>query len=114
MAEIALIDTPTQDGGAMLFSWSDMKSGDTGEAVDYPQRPDKTITITGVFDGATVVIEGSNDGTNWYTLKDLSATDLSFTAASGAKTVLENTRFYRPDVSGGTGNTNINVIAQAV
>lgn len=51
--------------------------------------------------GGTVLIEGSNDGTNYVTLTDGAGSALSFTAA-GLKAITEAVKWIRPRVSAGT------------
>lgn len=41
-----------------------------------------SVQFTGTF-GGTVVLQGSNDGTNYFTLKDMAGNDISTTAAAG-------------------------------
>ena len=67
-----------------------------------------SIQIEGDFAGATVIIEGSNDGAHFHTLTDPTFTHLTFRSASLAS-VIETVRFIRPRVSGGEESTLINV-----
>lgn len=66
------------------------------------------VQFTGTFGGATVIMQGSNDGTNWFTLKDLTGADVSATAA-GAFEFTTSAAYIRASASGGTGD-NINVV----
>jgi hypothetical protein len=67
-----------------------------------------SVQIGGTLGGATIVLQGSNDGTTYATLKDLAGNDLSFTAAGYAE-FSSGAAFIKPSISGGTGD-NINVI----
>jgi hypothetical protein len=58
--------------------------------------------------GLNVVVEGSNDGTNWATLKDPFANPIAFTTA-GISQIVEISRYIRPRVAGGDGTTNVTV-----
>ena len=71
-------------------------------------RPDRTVQVTGTFDSATVLIEGSNDNSTWATLTDIDATALSFTSTA-LKLIRECPAYLRPTVSGGGGSVSINV-----
>lgn len=88
-------------GDAWVASW-DLGNADQGAACEMIMASDKSVQIEGTFGGATVVLQGSNDGSNWKTLSDPSNTALSFTSA-GLEAVLEHTRYIRPSSSGGTG-----------
>ena len=78
----------------------------TGNA-SYTEYPDRSVQVSGTFGaGGTVVIEGSNNGTNWITLTDQLGTALSFTGADIAP-IMEVTRYIRPRVTAGDGTTAI-------
>jgi hypothetical protein len=70
---------------------------------------DRSVQVAGTGGtGLNVPIEGSNDGTNWVTLKDPFSNPIVFTAA-GLAQVTEISRFIRPRIAGGDGTTNVNV-----
>lgn len=93
----------------LVLSWTGLQNGDTGEPASYPFTPDRTVQITGTFGvGGTVVIEGSNDGTNFETLTDPQGNALSFTAA-GMEMVTENPLYIRPSATAGDGTTDLTV-----
>jgi hypothetical protein len=93
-------------------TWATLVNGDAGDACgpDLALWSDQTVQVTGTFGAAgTVVFEGSNDGTNWFTLNNPQGTALSFTAA-GLKKVQEGALYVRPHVTGGDGTTAIAVV----
>ena len=106
----------TQSGGAdsiQLGTWAPLANGDSGSPFQRPDWADRTIQIFGTFgSGGTVLIEGSNDGTNWATLNDAFGTSMSVTSAS-IKQLAEATLYMRPRVSAGDGTTSLTVIACA-
>lgn len=67
-----------------------------------------SVQVIGTFAGATVVWQGSNDGTNWWNLKDTSGTAISFTAAGGAD-FSTAALYVRPSASGGGGTQDLDV-----
>ena len=68
-----------------------------------------SVQVSGTFGGATVVLQGSNDGTTYTTLKDLQGNSLSFTSAGYAE-FSSGAAFIKPSISGGTGDSlNISV-----
>lgn len=75
---------------------------DTGNPVTLTNHADRSVQVEGTFGGATVTVQGSNDGQNWETLRDPLGNLLTFTAA-GLKQVLEMTIQTRVVSSGGTG-----------
>lgn len=82
--------------------WSSMTTGDIGVQVALTDWYDRSIQISGTFGGATVTIQGSNDGVNWNTLRDPASVVLTFTAAD-IKQLLEMALYVRPIVTGGAG-----------
>lgn len=95
------------DGSCYLVTWTAVTSAssDTCAAVSFPQYPDRSIQVSGTFGGASVAVQGSNDGTNFCSLFDPSSTVIAIVAATAMKAVLENAVFIRPLVTGGTGQT---------
>lgn len=94
-------DTPKVWGNNSVFhTWANLATGDTGAPIQGSGFTDRSFQIGGTFGGSTVVIEGSNDGTTYATLKDPFGNSLSFTAAGFAQ-VIEIARYMRPRVSGG-------------
>lgn len=90
-----------------IVQWPAMGNADTGTSVRMGGASDRSVQIEGTFGGATVVIQGSNDGTNWQTLTDPQGNALSKTAAA-LEQIEELTQYIRASTSGGTG-TNLNV-----
>lgn len=68
-----------------------------------------SVQVTGTFDSATVTLAGSNDGTNWVTLKDMSGDAISLTAA-GLIDFSSASLYLAPQFSGGGGSQDIDVI----
>lgn len=106
------IDSRGNDGYAA--GWAAMANGDDGTPFENPGAPDRSVQVQGTFGvGGTVVLEGSNDGTNYHTLRDPLGNNLSFTAA-GLKAVMEAVRYVRPRVTAGDGTTSITVTLLAM
>lgn len=85
----------------IIASWT-MATGDTAAFLEVPSFGDHSVQVAGTFGGATVNIEGSNDGTNFVTMTDPQGTALAFSAA-GLKQAMELVRYIRPAVVGGSG-----------
>lgn len=96
------------------WKWEAMPNGNDGTPLLIDRRTDRSVQVSGTFGaGGTVVIEGSNDGTNYYTLNDLQGTALSFTSAR-LEGISEVPLYVRPRVTAGDGTTSINVYLVAV
>lgn len=76
---------------------------------DYADRSVQLIGSVGNFDSGTVVLEGSNDGTNYATLTDPQGNAISKTAA-GIEQVTEQVLFARPSSSGGGASHAVTVV----
>lgn len=113
MATITGTVTKVVDGGVndvYIASWPAMGNADTGTSVAMAGASDRSVQIEGTFASATVVLQGSNDGTNWQTLTDPQGNAISKTAAA-LEQVSELTRYIRPVTSGGAGATlNVTVL----
>lgn len=103
---------PLQIGfnGVAVYQWTLLTTtNNTGDPFVIPARSDKEVQVAGTFgSGGSVKIEGSNDGTNWYTLSDPGSVLLVFTSANG-KTILNNPVYVRPNVTAGDGTTSLTV-----
>lgn len=103
---------PSGIAGVELFTWSAMGNADKGDAAGFPQNADKSVQIDGTFGSATVVLQGSLDGSNWFTLTDPQGNAISKTSAA-LETIEENVLYIRPSTSGGTGTSvNVRLIAR--
>ena len=119
MATVNYILTPEQgspligSGECYTFSWT-LTDGDADGA---PIRiganiVDITFQASGAFDGATLTIEGANDGANWLTHVDLDGADMAYTAAPAAlKSPRVLGREIRPNTAGGGASQSIVVTA---
>lgn len=96
-------------GHAVIISWTGLLNGDSGEPVDMTEFADRTAQIIGTFGaGGTIVLEGTNDGTNYVTLTDPQGNAISKTSAS-IEAISELTWKVRPRVTGGDGTTDLSV-----
>lgn len=100
------------NAGSVTTSWLAMATGDTGSPVLSAVFGDKSVQVTGTFGGATINIQGSNDGgATWANLADPQGTAIAISAA-GIEQVLEYTEQIRPIVVGGAG-VSVNVYLTA-
>lgn len=103
--------TPTENAAynAKVWTWTGVSTADTATEVEPggQEAIAASVQMEGTWGSATVVLQGSNDGTNWATLKDLSGSDISFTA-DGMADFSSAALFIRPSSSGGTAD-DVNV-----
>lgn len=105
MATVAPAESiPSQ--GIVKVEWSGMATGDTITAFQpkWAHPVSGSIQFSGTFGGATVTLEGSNDGTNYATLKDMVGAPISMTSA-GIVEFTSTVQHVRPAISGGTGDS---------
>lgn len=95
-----------KDGSSKLISWTGGATADgAGAGIELPEWADNCVQIIGTIGGATITIEGSNDGSNWATLNNAQGAALSFTSLTGAlKQIVERPRYIRPNITGGAAS----------
>lgn len=100
--------TPSPKGNTLLVSWANVPNGNTGTPQLGFDYSDITIQVDVVTLGAggTCDFEGSNDGVTYHKLTDPQGNALTFTA-DGLEQVTEACKYYRPNVNGGDGTTDI-------
>lgn len=100
---------PYAGSDVWVVAWAGLDSDDSGDPFEAPDAADRSVQITGTFgSGGTIVIQGSNDGTNYVTLTDPQGNAISKTSA-GIEQIEEITRYIRPLVSAGDGTTSLAV-----
>lgn len=85
--------------------WETLTTADTATSV-IPQGVSGavgSIQVTGTFGSGTCVLQASNDGSNWVTVKDTAGNDVSFTSA-GMADFSTAALYLRPSTSGGTSD----------
>ena len=94
----------------LLYTWTGLTNGDTGEPIEMPSFADRSIQVVGTFGtGGNLRIEGSNNGTNYATLTDPQGNDLNITTAK-IEQITEVVRWMRPNITAGDGTTSLTLI----
>ena len=99
----------SRNTGITKIIWETVANGDT----ILSHRPEGTegaigsVQMTGTF-GAAVTLAGSNDGTNFVTLKDISGSDISLTAAGVVD--FSTAALYIKPVEAGVTDVDVTVI----
>lgn len=89
---------------SFLASWEDIS--ETGPAADIAGSMERSVQLSGEFDGAVCVIQGSNDGVEWFDLTSPLGALLSFKKRA-LEGILESVRYIRPFIYQGRENTKI-------
>lgn len=84
--------------------------GAPAELVAYS---DRSVQVVGTFDGASLQLQGSNDGINYKVLTDPQGNALTFTATN-IESIAELTRYIRPAITvNGAGSVDLDVYVLA-
>jgi hypothetical protein len=103
----------SNNGSVKQFTWALTTAVPDGVPMEWIEWADRTWQAVGAFGGATVSIQGSNDGTNWFSLTNAAGgAVVSFTAAGGAATI-ELPRYVRPNLTVVGSGAAITVIVVA-
>jgi hypothetical protein len=103
MATITPVVTNTPWNRVKTILWETVTdTNHTGLPYYRPAFGVKSVQVTGTFNGGTLRIEGSNDGTNYYALNDPQGNALDITAAK-IEQIMETTLYIRPRITAGTG-----------
>ena len=109
MAVKALVVTPSADGTGLLATWTALtQTGlDTGDPIDMGKYDRKSIQASGTLGvGGSMLLEWSNDKTNWTTAKDGLGIAIALAASPSGTAILETARWFRPRVTAGDGTTS--------
>ena len=101
--------------GVVKSVWASVAGTTTCLPVDAPNLPDKSITATGTWGAATMIVEGSSDNVTYVPVNDSrgEGNPISFTGDNGV-TILENFPYIRAKTTGGTGTAlTISITSQS-
>lgn len=87
----------------VIFTWETLTEADTAASI-VPNGTTTlagTLQVFGTFGGATLVLQGSNDNSNWVTLRDTDGSNISFTTAGYAE-FSTGMAYLRVSASGGS------------
>jgi hypothetical protein len=104
----------TEDGSVIVWTWVLVTATPDGSPLELVEWADRTWTGFESGDaagGATWRIEGSNDGTNWYPVKNAAngANNIEGVGAAAMGTAIENPRYMRPNLSVAGAGASITV-----
>lgn len=98
-------DVSQGDGSVLIITWANLVAASlAGAPFEWPQWADVCVQIVAnTAGGATCVIEGSCDSTNYGTLNNAQSVALSVVATTAPKQIVERPLLIRPRISGGGG-----------
>jgi hypothetical protein len=106
----ANVPTESRRRGTVLYTWSAVIAADTASAIEAEAwAADRSVQIEGTFNGATVAIQGSNDGTTYQTLTDPQGNPISKASSLPIEQITEITRYIKPLISGGGGSQSLTI-----
>lgn len=87
------------DGSVILYSWSLTTANASGAAISGAEWADRTWQANGTWGGATLALEGSNDGVTFSPMSNASGgADIAMTSNDLASTV-ELPLWVRPNLT---------------
>lgn len=87
------------DGSLNLYTWPLTTANPDGAPIQAPEWADRTWQATGTFGGATVAFQGSNDGTNWFSLTNAAGGAAVALVAAGGCSTVELPLYVRPNLT---------------
>jgi len=108
---VSVVSPNTRDFiGCTRMQYRNIKAGDTCIPVNLARYTDRSVQVTGTYDGATIEIQGTcENDTNYAVLTDSGGLDLRYTSGVKSKFITEGTPFIKPVISGGTVDTDLTV-----
>jgi hypothetical protein len=97
------------NGTSVKVTWNSLSvANNVGTPAQFVSHADRCVEVRGTFNNTTVVLEGSNGGTVYFTLKDPAGSAISFTA-NGLRQVVERPLFMRPNILNSNNDANVAV-----
>lgn len=86
---------------SLLWTWPSLLTATTdGAPIEFAQHADLCWQAVGAnWGSATLTIQGSNDGTNWFTLNKVAGSTATTFTADGGQTTIERPRYVRPKLT---------------
>ena len=106
----SIVEIKTWRDHCHISTWTGLLNGDSGDPILMPGSSVRSIQFSGTFGaGGTIVLQGSNDNSNWFTLTDFQGNAISKTSAA-LENVEELTLYVRPNVTAGDGTTSLTAV----
>lgn len=92
-------DIGTRDASVVLLSWALSTANTDGLPFEMPEWADRTWQAVGSWGGATLSLQGSNDGSNWFVLSNAAGGTAATLSANGGLASIELPRYVRPNLT---------------
>ena len=100
-----------EDSSVYLVTWILTTADHTGASLQMTEWADRTVHAqSSAWGGATLAIEGSNDGANWLPLKSVADVTAIALTADGMALLLELPRYIRPRLTTVGAAATVNVM----
>lgn len=99
MANPTYVGDISGDNSVICYEWALTTADPTGTGIGQVNYADRTFVAWGTWGGATLTIEGSNDGTTWVALSNAGSASRATATADAAITIVELTRYVRPKLT---------------
>lgn len=95
----------------VVLTFAALSAGDDAAVIgpQYADHSERVVQVTGTWGGTTVTVEGSNDGSTWFTLNDAQGSAISKTV-DFIEQVTECPLYMRIKSTGGAGATLVPVV----
>lgn len=98
----------------MQYVWPITTANPDGTPIEWVQWADRCFTASGTWGGATLTIQGSNDGVVWLPLSNAAGGTAATFTADGLKSIIELPRYVRPNltVAGAGATVTVTLLAR--
>lgn len=87
------------DGSVILVTWTLTTADPDGGFFEWPQWADRCTQAVGTWGGATLTMQGSNNGTDAFSMSNAAGGTAATFTVDGGKTLIEAPRFVRPKLT---------------
>ena len=104
---MAVINGNTQfaQHGVLQSVWTPLGDSDTGTPEQLSRFQYHSILMAGTAGGATITVEGSEDGVSYITLKDVNGSNISATVVPARFDMVNVPMHTRPKTASGSGTS---------
>lgn len=98
------LESERNSANMLVITWTPVTEADTCAPAACGDFADRSVQFDGTFGGATVKLQGSNNGSAYADLTDPQGNAISKTSAA-LEAVMELTAYTKPVISGGTSQS---------
>lgn len=102
-----------RDSTTKLFTWALTSSNTDGLMMAYNEFADRCWSATGTWGGATLTLQGSNDGTNWWSMSNAAGGSAATATTDKGIQTIETPRYARPNLTTAGAGASVTVILLA-